>query len=265
MNEQAPYRRPWWPGAGLLARFDNSVLCAPTDAYPKAQAWLGNVGHIDTGTPQQHPAWPWLRAWCHAGVGTGRVPLWMPWRSPAVAQRLTVAVMVNGPDTLPSHLPLRHVVQAFCRDIDGSDTLQALPSAAAGLAWRLQIKLAECLWWRGSITQAPWDAGYLRSDMQAQPLLPRFRPRRPTLVVAPCWSAPALAHLLRHWQQHSAGFDHAVRLLVLLPAASPSAAAEFDALWAQCPLPLTRYNTPQPVTAAVARGPRQVQTAAAHA
>jgi hypothetical protein len=254
--------RRWWPGTGLLARFDNGVLCAPTDAFPKARALLGQEsGPLDgagrSSSLQKHPAWPWLQAWCHAGVGSGRVPLLLPWRSPAVKQRLTVAIMEDGPQASVT-LPLRHVVQAFALAIDGSDQLQALPSDAQRLAWRVQIKLAECLWWRGSDTQAPWDAGYVRSEMQAQPLLAQFRPRRPTLVVAACWSAPALAHLLRHWSLHSTAFDHAVRLLVLQPAGTPQAAAEFEALWAGCALPVSRYRAP-PASDRPAREMRQAR------
>jgi hypothetical protein len=252
MSEQ---RRRWWPGAGLLARFDNGVLCAPTDAYPKARAL--HSGQRAT-CPQQHPAWSWLQAWCHDGLGTGRLPLFLPWRSPAVAQRLTVAVMVGWPDT-PSLLPLPQLVQAFCCDIDGSDRLLAMPSGSQRVAWRVQIKLSESLWWRGADKQAPWDAGYLRSEMKAQPLLQHFRPRRPTLAVANCWTVPALAHLLRHWQRSSEGFDHAVRLLVLLPAASTPALSESDALWADCKLPVARYNPPQRAVALSAAAWRQDQ------
>jgi hypothetical protein len=226
-------QRRWWPGASLLARFDDRVLCPPTEFHLKAPK-------LSLCNPQQHAAWPWLRAWCEAGLGTGRVPFWRPWQSPAVSQRLSIAVMVDEPDVASSS-SLRQVVQAFCLHIDGSDKLRALPSAGVRLAWRLIIKLSECRWWRGSITRAPWDAGYLRSDIHAQVLQSKFRPRRPSLVVVPCWSVPALAHLLRHWHLQSATFDHAVRLLVLLPAGSGRAVSDFDALWEHCQLPVTRY------------------------
>lgn len=95
-------------------------------------------------------------------------------------------------------------LDALMRELDGDRALQALPTAAARLRWRLALKLREALGQRRA--DDPWDAGWLR-DVDA---LRGFAPRRPTLIVARPAQAAARALIAAGQPQ----WRHPVRLLI---------------------------------------------------
>lgn len=90
------------------------------------------------------------------------------------------------------------------RELDGDRALQALPSAAARLRWRLGLKLREAAGQRRP--DDPWDAGWLH---EVDALL-RFEPRRPTLILA----RPAQAAARELIAAGQPRWPHPVRLLI---------------------------------------------------
>lgn len=76
-------------------------------------------------------------------------------------------------------------LDALMRELDGDARLQQL-SRAAGLRWRLGLKLREALGLRRATD--PWDCGHARSS----DALLHFLPRRPTVIVSSERSAQAV-------------------------------------------------------------------------
>jgi hypothetical protein len=184
----------------LLARFDGTVMCAEPLHTRSDSPGPWNAA--------QRAIWVRLHAWCFAGAGDGRSPLWWPWVLPRVEQRFTVAALAAGPDAERAQL-----VAAFCRHLDGSDQLAAAGGAWAGLLLRLRVKRNDALWWRARQPSDPWDCGHLIGEPTA---LRRFQPRRATLVVADeSLNDAVLRETMDILRTHSAGFHHPVRLLVL--------------------------------------------------
>jgi hypothetical protein len=200
---------PWYLP---LSRFDRALLQAPPPSAPVAGRLRPGPPKTNTVSLQatQQAAWDRLHHWCHDDAGPARTAWWQPWALPAVAQRLKVAVWAGD-----EAQALRLQLDDFCRDIDGSDRLQALPSRWAGRAWRLQIKLSECAWWRGAQDALPWDAGYLIASDAALARLAVFRPRRATLIVAKDLSADQLASAIQTLKAQCHRYAHALRFLVL--------------------------------------------------
>lgn len=181
----------------LLARFDGAVMRIEPPR-PLAEA--------------AHQALPpasgaGLQAWCFAGAGDGRSPLWRPWALPRVAQRFTVATLTGEPEAARAQ-----GVEAFSRQLDGSDQLAAAGGALAGLLLRLRVKCQDALWSRARRPSDPWDAGYLIGEPQA---LRAFRPRRATLMVADGLGDAVLREAVQALATNSAFFHHPVRLLVV--------------------------------------------------
>jgi hypothetical protein len=182
MNQPNPRRAPLadWVRS-LAARFDGDVLgVAPPRAIESGAAPTG---------AEALAVWARLRAWCDG---------------PA---RFGVAVLAPGPQAAQAAL-----VEAFSRELDGSQQLAAAGGALAGWLLRLRVKLRDAQWWRVRQPSDPWDAGYL---IGALPVLRRFRPRRATLMVADGLDGALLREAVQILAANRAGFHHPVRLLVV--------------------------------------------------
>jgi hypothetical protein len=194
---------PWF------ARFDRRVLRAPTAAQADAPA--------DTRSRHDQAAWTWLTDWCYDGVGSGRAPLLQPWAAPAVVEPFSLALIANDRPGLDAK-SCAALLQDFCRDIDGTERLLAMPTRWHGLAWRVGIKLQECMWWARRSRRLPWDAGYLLDDADAMVQWPHFRPRRPTLIVSQGIDELRLRHAVQVLRARSAAYAQPVRMVVAAPA-----------------------------------------------
>jgi len=194
----------------LGQRFDGVALRPPADA-----AEVTEVDYIAaTATPAQrasstHAA---LQAWCWCGAGPGNTALWQPGTQPRVAARLQVAALLGKAGE-----PLAATIawaDAFARQLDGSNRLAALPGRAAGLAFRLGVKLHDAAWWRTRQPSDPWDAGWaINSAPALRQLQDNFQPRRATLILADARHFEPLNAGLAAWAQRQAGLRHPVRWL----------------------------------------------------
>lgn len=204
MNESAG-RAPRPPVAAwarsLLARFDSAVLrVEPPRASASVSEVMGPAAWRNVCAP--------LQAWCFAGAGDGRSPLGRPWALPRVPQRFTVATLVQGDEAERAQ-----GIEAFSRQLDGSEQLAAARGRVAGLWLRLRVKLNDALAWRARQPSDPWDVGYLIGEL---PDWQRFQPRRATLIVAADGQeAATLREAVRLLHGNSAGYRHPVRLLVV--------------------------------------------------
>lgn len=105
------------------------------------------------------------------------------------------------------------LAQVLARQLDGSLRLEAM-SQGRGLAWRVQVKLADAAWWRQPQPADPWDAGWAIATPAARTVLAdRFVPRRTTLVLASQSDAQALGPVLAAVRQRSARWRRALRWL----------------------------------------------------
>lgn len=141
-----------------------------------------------------------LTQWCLSGA------------VPCLRHRMTVGALraASGVDAVA----LMGWAEAFARQMDGGIRLDALPTRAAGLAWRVRTKLNDARPWRARQADDPWDAGWAQSTPQAlRSLQADWMPRRPTLVLADAADHVALRLALTAlWQRH-ARFRHPVRWL----------------------------------------------------
>jgi len=194
----------------LIARYDRAAL--------RVEASAGLSGHrAGPLRPHQEAAWNWLQAWCFEGAGDGRSPPWRPRALPQVPQRWSVAWLAGPKGSGRSHL-----AEAFSRQLDGDDRLQALASGAARLRLRIGVKLADACWWRARRPDDPWDCGYLVDEPAARQALQNFLPRRATLMVADGLPEEALRACVAALAPRQARFRQPVRLLVIateMPAA----------------------------------------------
>lgn len=193
--------------ATLSARYDGAVM---RDAPPADPAVAADTDPADAAQTSDLDAA--LRAWCEHGSGDGRAPLWRPWALPDLPEPLRVARWAPGAGP-----PAR--VEALMRELDRNAELATLAarSRLASLRLRLAVKWRELRWWRPRHPQQPWDTGYLRGGAQAQAQLARFRPRRPTLMVAQGLPEAELAQVLAALQTAQAMYRHPVRVLLLDP------------------------------------------------
>jgi hypothetical protein len=180
-----------------------------------------------------------LDRWCRQGAGPATAAWWLPWAPPRIEQRLAVAVWTG-----PGAAPLWPVVEAFCRDIDGSQRLLALPSRGAGWAWRLRIKLWECAWWHSAPNHLPWDAGQIVMNGPALARLDLFRPRRATLMVARDLTLDQTNMAVRQLQGNSHHCAHAVRLLLVQAPGSNTSEMTGRARAPQSALPIQVFDWP---------------------
>jgi hypothetical protein len=195
--------------AGLQAGFDVDAL-RPPPAVATESARL-------KAQPQALRA---LTVWCLTGA------------VPRVRDPLTVAVLRGalGSDTVT----LMGWADAFARQMDGGIRLDALPSRAAGLAWRLRTKLNDAQPWRSRRPDDPWDAGWAHSTPAAlRRLQADWLPRRPTLILADAADHEALRLALGALWQRRQRLQHPVRWLWVgggteVPAAPGQAVARFQ-------------------------------------
>ena len=168
------------PRPGLGARFDTRALRPPIVAGDEAARL------------QSQPACAAaLLAWCQRG-------------DPVLA----VAALQGKPAPGPTAW-----ANALARQLDGGTRLEAL-GRAAGLAWRLRLKLGEA--WPGRARQPgdPWDAGWALTSSDALLHWQRsWQPRRPTLGLAEAGQAAVLAPALATLPQQLAPDAPPVRWL----------------------------------------------------
>ncbi len=174
---------------GLQAGFDSQALRPPAVAQ-------GERARLKAQAQATHA----LTAWCLTGA------------VPKPRQRLAVGALRGsmGADAVA----LVGWADAFARQLDGGIRLDALPTHAAGLVWRIQTKFNDARPWRQRQPDDPWDAGWARSNPAAlRRLQAGWMPRRPTLVLADAADHVALRLALAAlWQRHAA-FRHPVRWL----------------------------------------------------
>jgi hypothetical protein len=179
---------------GLGQRFDTLAL-RPPDVAPASQA--GGRLAVDPGSLP----WAALWSWCHKGAGPGGLP--------RVDQRLAIGAL-QGTDGATAVA----FAEALARQIDGSTRLAALPGRAAGLAFRLGVKLHDAMWWRPRQPDDPWDAGWvIDTPLALDRLANGFLPRRATLVLADGQAPERLRPALAAMAQRQADFRHPVRWL----------------------------------------------------
>lgn len=186
---------------GLRARFDALALRPPAVAADEAARLSAQAATAER-----------LLAWCHRGAGPGQAPLAPPGARPAVDQRLAVGALRGAANGDP--VALIAWADAFARQIDGGTQLDALPGRAAGLAFRLRVKLHDATGWRARQGDDPWDAGWV---IPKPPALERLRtvwtPRRATLLLAAAGEQEALRPCLTALWQRQQDFRHPVRWL----------------------------------------------------
>jgi len=193
---------------GLQAAFDTVALRPPAAVQTELARLRAQAATVRG-----------LQAWCLTGA------------VPRVRDRLAVAALrgAAGGEVAALH----GWAEAFARHMDGGIRLDALPTRAAGVAWRLQAKLNDARPWRSRQADDPWDAGWASSNPPSlRRLQADWMPRRPTLVLADAADHVALRLALAAlWQRHSR-FRHPVRWLWVgggadLPAAPGQSVAHF--------------------------------------
>jgi hypothetical protein len=193
----APARRV---GTSLVTRFDSVLLRPPTSVDLATLTTSSN-------TCKQ------LRDWCFEGAGTGAAPLLLPNAIPAMDQPLSIAVWEMVPQ--PEQASQQTRLNAFMGQLDGTGLLLTCSGPWAKRWLRLRIKLREALWWRPRQAADPWDCGFLKTDEAALTQLPRFLPRRATLIVAQDLPDQILRDCLTALRDRQTIFSHPVRLLVM--------------------------------------------------
>ncbi len=194
---------------GLQAGFDTQALRPPAAAQSERARLKAQAVGVRA-----------LTAWCL----TGAVP----------KPKLRLAVGALRGAVGAEAVALMGWADAFARQMDGGIRLDALPTRAAGLAWRIQAKLNDARPWRSRRPDDPWDAGWaLSTPPSLRRLQTAWMPRRATLVLADAADHVALRLALAAlWQRHES-FRHPVRWLWVgggteLPAAPGQAVARFN-------------------------------------
>ncbi|WP_341645187.1 hypothetical protein [Thauera sp. SDU_THAU2] len=211
----------------LVARYDDEVLRSPSPAGPDSEP----IRPLDA---EQQRAWGALESWCQTGVGTGRTPFWRPSQLPDVPVRFSLAVMVGEDSVGRSRL-----VDTFALHLDRNDELAELSAASKLKGWQLKLatKWHELWWWRKRHPRQPWDCGYLMENSAAMARLARFRPRRPTLIIADQLRGSSLEQALQALNGAASDYRHPVRLLVLDAALPSMLKLRFDADAQRCYTP----------------------------
>ena len=193
---------------GLQAGFDSQALRPPAAAVGEQARLKAQAATVRA-----------LTAWCLQGS------------VPKLEQRMVVGALRGAVGA--EALALMAWADAFARQMDGGMRLDALPTRAAGLAWRIQTKFNDARVWRSRRSHDPWDAGWAQSNPPAlRRLQAEWMPRRATLVLADAADHAALRLALTAlWQRHAA-FRHPVRWLWVgggaeLPAAPGQAVTRF--------------------------------------
>lgn len=187
---------------GLQAAFD-TVALRPPAAVASELARL-------RAQPQALQA---MTTWCMQGA------------VPKLRLRLAVGALRGTAGAEPA--ALMGWAEAFARHMDGGIRLDALPTRAAGVAWRIQAKLNDARPWRNRQPGDPWDAGWAMSTPGSlRHLQADWMPRRPTLVLADAADHVALRLALGALSQRQARFRHPVRWLWVGGGADMPAAPE---------------------------------------
>jgi hypothetical protein len=178
----------------LRARFDRVALQAPLAAPREAE---------DALKARYSQALPSVMAWCHTPVRAGARTEWQA----AATQDFSIATL-RGPDPASTTA----WANALARTLDGSTRLEAMPGRAAGLLWRLQIKLHDAMGQRQP--DDPWDAGWASTAPPAlRQLEGHFMPRRATLILAAADECAGLMMALAQLAQRSDDLSHPLRWL----------------------------------------------------
>ncbi|MDO9599142.1 MAG: hypothetical protein Q7J47_15605 [Azoarcus sp.] len=212
-------------GPALIARYDGDVMrveaptstaaIRPENIEPRAtDPATTDLQTLAPGDSHSQADWHRLQAWCFAGAGSGRSPLWQPWVAPQVEQRFTVGSFAGGMAAHDTGL-----IERFSRYLDGSTQLDTAGGGLARLLLRLRVKRNDCMWWRERQATDPWDCGYLAPQPATLQHLRHFRPRRATLLLAHELPATDLAACIATLNANCHDFHHPVRLLVLGSAA----------------------------------------------
>lgn len=172
----------------FFARFDKDVLRPP--------GTLSRSGEWRAPSPGEQTVWRALRQWCFDGVD-------------ADGARFTIAIL-QGADAA-RRAPL---LESLSQDLDGSVRMAACEGALAGLRLRLGVKIIESIPWRARRASDPWDCGYLDDRVECLGALPRFRPRRVTLMIANHVNETSLMTGIGSLARARSEFRHPVRLLI---------------------------------------------------
>ena len=186
----------------FLARYDAQLLQPPIPpAGPGLPAAL---------PPAEREVQQRLLAWCREAPPSG-VPA------------LSIALLTGAPAGRRCAL-----VEDAALQLDGTHALLAAGGRWRQRLFRLRVKARECLRARpraaAADPHAVWDSGYLIDATEALARLPRFQPRRPTLLVAQGLADTVLRDVLCTLTARRTAFLQPVRLLVL-DAAAPAALA----------------------------------------
>jgi hypothetical protein len=193
----------------LLSRFDDRALRVEP------------LHRLDASTAVPAPA---LRDWCLAGLDRGRAR-----RVPPNCPLALGLVADDSPWTSAG-------LEALCRELDGDRLLRALPGAAARWQLKLRVKAQDLAGWRPRRADDIWDSGYLAATADVLAVLPGFRPRRPTLMVADPMPLAALQARLAALAAAAPRFAHPVRVIAVLPPTEAARwrAADWAGLLPQC-------------------------------
>lgn len=188
----------------FLARYDARLLQPPR--LPVSPAGPGASTGPAALPPPERDVQQQLLAWCRAGLA-GSAPT------------LSIALLTGLPDDGRGPCAL---VEDAALQLDGTYALLAAGGRWRQRLFRLRVKARECLPIGTHAADAVWDSGHLIDSADARAHLPRFQPRRPTLLVAQGLAGAALRDMLRTLAARPSAWPRPVRLLVL--AATPPAA-----------------------------------------
>ena len=190
----------------FLARYDAQLLQPP--ARPAgAASWRAPAAL----PPPEREVQQRLLAWCREA-------------SPSGTPALSIALLTGTPAGSRCAL-----VEDAALRLDGTYDLLAAGGRWRQRLFRLRVKARECLGPRlrgpDAALHAVWDSGYLIDSTAALARLPRFQPRRPTLVVAQDPADAVLREAVRTLAARQPAFAQPVRLLVLAASAPAALAA----------------------------------------
>jgi len=193
-------------GPSLVARYDNKAMRASLP-LESGFLWAGPRDEI------QQRTWDAALRWCRDDAGEEARSWWQRCVTPDPAAKFAVAVLMGASGTGKSHL-----AEAWYRELDGSELLDACTTKLQRIALKLRFKVRDCLFWKSPGIGSAWDAGYLLEDPAARTHLAAFSPRRMTLMIADELSPQSLAQYIEVLAARRRAFRYRVRLLVISTA-----------------------------------------------